>query len=306
MAESAPVAVPAATPASNGSRDGANSNGGFRSGFGGGSVASYDERIGVALIVCFIASVIEFSAALDACDHRKTCGHARYEWAVGCGILSATICLLRLALIKFLPTGLDQRADAAFATCLILLWVGGAAFNTSQKGPFGDTENGYFATWLAFGAAAHYAILAWANVSDKIKQLQLADGLSLLLIASLIELSVAADRCSQKHVTCDHSDGAAVAVGAVSVVIAGLQTLLDRFAPDIGQLTSRILSPVLVALWAVGAALNTSSKGPFSSSCSSANGYFATWASFFFSLMYLYGVFVHPPAAKQDYEQLPE
>lgn len=70
------------------------------------------------------------------------------------------------------------------------------------------------------------------------------------------------------------------------------------------QTTGRIFSVLLVLIWVFGAAFNTSSKGPFSSSCYSANGYFATWVAFFASLMYVYEIYVRPRGSSSDYEQI--
>jgi hypothetical protein len=57
--------------------------------------------------------------------------------------------------------------------------------------------------------------------------------------------------------------------------------------------------------WGIaGAAFNTSAKGPFSSSCSGANGYFATWAAFFSSLYFVSDVYIRPTGTA-SYEPLP-
>ncbi len=37
------------------------------------------------------------------------------------------------------------------------MWSAGAGVNTSSKGPFPNTGNGYFFSWVAFGASIHYA-----------------------------------------------------------------------------------------------------------------------------------------------------
>eukprot|EP00730_Choanoeca_flexa_P015496 TRINITY_DN7125_c0_g1_i2.p1 TRINITY_DN7125_c0_g1~~TRINITY_DN7125_c0_g1_i2.p1 ORF type:complete len:275 (+),score=41.45 TRINITY_DN7125_c0_g1_i2:3-827(+) len=268
------------------------------------SESTYDEKIAISMMLCFTASVIEMASAADVCHHHDICGHARYEWAIGLGVISALLSLTRLIVLKAVPTGMDFRADAALASLLLLLWTFGAAYNTSQEGPFNDTENGYFSTWIAFMSSAFYAVQAFANLSERVQQVRVADGVTIVLIASVIEMSVAADHCSQDGVKCDKRNAVAVAVGVASIVFSLSQVLLVRVSPGVAEATGRFFSIILVLIWVFGAAFNTSSKGPFSSSCHSANGYFATWVAFFASLMYVYEVYVKPKGANSDYQTI--
>jgi hypothetical protein len=59
-----------------------------------------------------------------SCNHRETCGDSRYEWAIGVGVISAFLSLLRLVVLKAVSTGMDHRVclrdmPLAHATSLI-------------------------------------------------------------------------------------------------------------------------------------------------------------------------------------------
>merc|ERR1712224_1166671 len=55
-------------------------------------------------------------------------------------------------------------------------------------------------------------------------------------------------------------------------------------------LSARLLAPLSVLLWIIGAVNNTADAGPFTSSCNqdvpAANGYFSTWIAFYASIHY--------------------
>eukprot|EP00043_Microstomoeca_roanoka_P008376 m.80608 g.80608 ORF g.80608 m.80608 type:complete len:275 (+) comp14215_c2_seq2:505-1329(+) len=270
-------------------------------------VDDHDPRrtIGSSVFVCLAASIISFASASDECGVKDSCDHGYYVWAITCGVISTLVCLFRLIFI-YQTARVDPKLEMTIAMSLVILWAFGTAFNTSASGPFSATKNGYFATWIAFMAAASYASAALPSSFDTTRSRVAMDniGLLLVLISSLVEMAVAADVCNVTD-SCTGRQAFAVAAGAVSSILCLFQLLLLKFAPSAAESLTRVLSIFLVAWWATGAAFNTSAKGPFNSSCGgargAANGYFSTWSAFFSALFMCYNS-LHPTA--EGYETI--
>eukprot|EP00040_Diaphanoeca_grandis_P023871 m.130417 g.130417 ORF g.130417 m.130417 type:complete len:318 (-) comp29476_c0_seq1:107-1060(-) len=119
------------------------------------------SRQSQSLLIVFFASFVEMAVAADVCN-TSTCNS--YEaGATAIGLISVCIVGTHLALVK-----LDHPFRLLFgkiiAPLLVVLWSFGAAFNTSNAGPFTSScnpdvpaANGYFATWIAFFGCLHYA-----------------------------------------------------------------------------------------------------------------------------------------------------
>lgn len=100
----------------------------------------------VSLFVCLAASVIEFSSTADECNTNSSCSDRKWAWGLACGVVSAFLCVLGLILTrKFLNR--PAFVDMVVSFSLVLMWVFGAAFNTSTNGIFEIPRNGYFSTW---------------------------------------------------------------------------------------------------------------------------------------------------------------
>eukprot|EP00051_Salpingoeca_urceolata_P026821 m.478871 g.478871 ORF g.478871 m.478871 type:complete len:351 (-) comp21255_c0_seq1:381-1433(-) len=262
------------------------------------------------VFVCMAGSVIVFSTASDMChsSHFEKCSDKDYSWAIACGVISALLCLLRLVLgmpqfrrpLPSVSVGFELTTDMMFSVFLVIWWSLGAAVNTRNRGIFPNTNNGYFATWISFFAAATYAAKAWAHLNhvDRLTSAAKghAKGIFLILVASVVEFSVAGEKCHDDK-KCNKRFGFAVAVGVISTIVCLVHILLTQCQPALVESMGRTvfnkaLGTVLVVMWAIGAGVNTSSKGPFTSSCVEANGYFATWVAFFASLYLAGSVFL--------------
>ncbi|EGD73513.1 hypothetical protein PTSG_05217 [Salpingoeca rosetta] len=230
------------------------------------------RRVSGSLLICLIASVIEFATAADFCDTSDSCDDPYVAWAIAVGVISAFFCFVRLAFI-FQHFHLRDTFDVVLSLVLVVLWAFGAAFNTSTEGPFPFTGNGYIFTWIAFLAAMVYAATALPHAVAKVRATVVAINTSLLILlfTSLVEMSVSADVCSAVD-DCSDRNGFAVAVGAASAAICFILILIARFSPDLAQPSMKIMSVFLLVWWAAGAGVNTSAEGPFNSSCGAARG----------------------------------
>lgn len=161
----------------------------------------------------------------------------------------------------------------------------------STGGPFTKTNNGYYSSWLALLAAGSFAYVSAedvvrASVDGEIARQDRA--LIVVFFASLVELSVAADVCDMG--TCTGNETAGLVLGVASLLMVGTHLALVRNRHAWCQTTGRILAPLAISIWAAAAGVNTSTGGPFTSSCDesvpAANGFFSTWIAFFASLYY--------------------
>lgn len=266
------------------------------------------QNLGLAVFVCCAASVIEFATTADECNSDDNCDHKRIAWALACGVISAVLCFLRILLIKFKPE-LPAIVDTVLSIFLTVWWVFGTAFNTSSKGPFNSSGNGYFSTWAAFFASVVYLAVSVSQVSAATKAAQgpAIQGTLLLLIASVVELGVSCDYYHEQHDAFStkkkHRVFFAIALGVISSVACLVLLLL--FVKQLGphEMIGKVMAVFLLAWWAAGAGVNTSHDGPFEDSCNSANGYFSSWIGFFSAVYFCFYAF-NPKGESESYDAL--
>jgi hypothetical protein len=117
---------------------------------------------------------------------------------------------------------------------------------------------------------------------------------SLLVVffASLVEMAVAIDVCDNNG--CSWQEASGVVIGLASVMSVGAHIGFVRNGNPMHEVSAKGLAPLLMVMWSLAAGLNTSTGGPFTSSCDAAvpaaNGFFSTWVAFFASLYYAWSV----------------
>jgi len=262
------------------------------------SAEEIDGKI-ASLLVALMASVVMLGTAADVME--KHSGHPKVQYAVATGVVSMLCCIGRLAIFRW-----DREAftgkDGYMSILLVGLWSVAAALSTSKGGPFSVTNNGYFSTWIGLMAVIKYGYLSSQarsqhKVMDEIGRQN--GNLVVVFVASLVEMAVAADYCdtgacdpeeANCQPACTVHEALAIVVGILSTLFVGVHLILTRNQHPLRDRYEYFLAPGLALLWIVGSAINTSAKGPFSSSCDYANGYFATWTAFFATMRYAWSV----------------
>lgn len=265
-----------------------------------------------ALFVCLAASVVEFATTADKCTsedvygQESSCTDHKIAWALACGVVSTFFCIIGLVLIKAAPNR-PAFTDLFLSLILVGIWIFGAAFNTSTNGTYNLTGNGYFSTWIALLGAAYYAHLSLGHLREHLERHVRFNGPILVLVASVVEFSVAADYYANIEGAKDNSRAEwAIAVGCVSFFLCALQLLFAYLHSGFVEVSGKILSLLLVAMWAAGAGVNTSVKGPFNQV---SNGYFFSWFAFGASIFYAISVWSPEGTASFDddtkYQSMP-
>jgi len=258
-----------------------------------------------ALMMIVAGSAIEIGSALDVCiahkedlpaDTSDCLNITKTYFGLGIGLFSLCLSLgLLLATTKSGP--LSRNVETSFAGLLSIGWALGTAFNTSNGGPFTTSNNGYFATWICLIGSSYYLYLAVQQLKTVLDQeiTKQNSGLALTFIASLFELSVAAEHCVKlDNGICSSKDALAVSIGALSFVLCLTQMMFIRLGAPAGVVCGKPIALTLLLLWGVGAVLNTSFNGPFDTPASHANGYFSTWIAFFSSVHFTYSMVLGP------------
>eukprot|EP00039_Didymoeca_costata_P019495 m.337755 g.337755 ORF g.337755 m.337755 type:complete len:317 (+) comp18225_c0_seq1:232-1182(+) len=262
-----------------------------------------------ALMVMTAGSAIEVGAVIDLCFVHLEDVEALNENSpfpplcedqnkinLGLGIGLFSLILSFILLCTQMANGnVGRKVEVSFGILLCIAWALGAAFNTSNTGPFTQTDNGYFATWICLIASGQYLYLSVQTLKTVLDQeiTRQNGSLAMVFIASLFELSVAAEYCAD-HNGCNSKHSVAVAIGVLSFFLSLFQLMFVRLGAPAGIVFGKPIALILLVLWSIAAGVNTSFNGAFATSCVHANGYFATWIAFFCSLTYCYSVILAP------------
>lgn len=246
-----------------------------------------DLRATSAIVVVFAASIIEFIAASRTCDKlpKDSC-KKEYAFAVAVGVASAFFAFAFLLYMRFVPR-INTVVIKILAFLLAGLWVGGAGVLTFRK-PFVETGNGYFSSWLAFGAASYFLHHNVGAVQSAVHRVYArgasatvdVQALWIMLTASVIELTAAAVLCDNS--LCNRNNKWAVALGAISTLLSIISLILGE---KLG-IVKAVFAIILLGMWIFGAGVLTFDE-PFSGT---GNGYFSCWVAFFASVVWAYYV----------------
>lgn len=161
--------------------------------------------------------------------------------------------------------------------------------------------------------------------------------LAIVFVTSLFEFAYAAKDC-HAYGSCTDERAFAVAVGVISFFFCLFQLMFVRLGAPAGAsprtlqlygvsfsvwtratyppltwflpctphptgiVCAKPIGLLLVLLWSAGLGSNTSSRGPFQSPCINANGFFASWLCWGFSIQYCYAsVFGPAPGRTSRY-----
>jgi len=223
------------------------------------------------------------------------------NFALGIGLFALFTSVVLLC-IQMSRGSMDRRIEISAGVIMSVAWGLGAAFNTSSSGPFAQTDNGYFATWLALIASCYYLYQCVQTIKTVVDQeiMRQNGALALVFLASLFELSVAAEYCVDSG-SCEPKYAAAIGFGVTSFLFSLFQLMFVRLGAPAGVVCGKPIALLLLLLWSLATGMNTHFGGPFSSSCQHANGYFATWIAFLAALNYAYSMLLAPSMSPYDY-----
>jgi len=247
------------------------------------------------LALLALASLICFSTAADIMSNPDLSRlSAQSGWAVACGVVSFVCILVYFALIRFMPE-LAQKVGPVVSAFLVIWWAFGVGLLTSSSSNsadtvcdpsqrssiFSETNNGYFAVWIAFISAMYYMYVSVDQIQTTLEGRDFVNGLVTITLASVIEFCAAANYPGHH--------GWAIACGIVSFAVSFIQLILRSYAPEISRRSGPIVGVFLVVWWIFGVSFITSTRGPFfNTCCERANGYLSSWIAFLSSLYYCY------------------
>eukprot|EP00127_Corallochytrium_limacisporum_P006382 Clim_evm93s225 gene=Clim_evmTU93s225 len=243
-----------------------------------------------ALALTAVAALILFGTSADLCRTGNNDCDGRLAYGVAAGVIAFVLAGGLLAGGRYAPDVVTDQVHMA-ASAFLLFWGAlTAGLLTSIDGPYPNTNtsaNGYFSTWIMFFASVIYAFnnISYVRQGASLGAAYLNSLVGVILVASVICFSTAADTCNQTGVSCDDRLAFGVAAGVISTVVCLAVLGMARANPDMVANYALFISGFLAIWWAISAGVLTSpDDGPFASL---GNGYFATWIAFFASIGYL-------------------
>jgi len=163
---------------------------------------------------------------------------------------------------------------------MLLMWSAGAGTLTF-RGPFTNTGNGYFASWICWILSAYLVYEEIPYLKEKVSEV-LAAGLHFktmltIILGAVVVLIAAAVLCGDTN--CKNQNGYAVAVPTIAIPVVIPFMIFTFLQPY------RIWASLFMAVWwLIGAAVLTFDR-PFTAA---GNGYFGTWVACLGSLYWFY------------------
>jgi len=242
---------------------------------------AYDKGAGfVAIAFLFVASATVLIESCRLCHRIGSCKQ-EYGFAVAAGAIGVFFSFV-MFLLNFSTFRGVRTFMQFFAVLLALTWTAGAGILTFRN-PFVQLGNGYFASWLAFGASYYLVFVTVPFIGERVAYLTNREtgaysdhrNAFAILASSVVEITVASLLCRDSG-DCRRVNAWAVSAGAISAFVTLIFLMSYR-----GISEARVfISFFLLLLWIPGCGILTFWT-PFTGL---GNGYFSSWLAFLFSL----------------------
>eukprot|EP00299_Pterocystis_sp_00344_P004912 c1620_g1_i1.p2 GENE.c1620_g1_i1~~c1620_g1_i1.p2 ORF type:complete len:279 (+),score=65.73 c1620_g1_i1:43-879(+) len=252
---------------------------------------SFTSELDRNVILILMASLVELTASAKICDDRDDCKH-EYAFAVAVGAISLFSAIVYVFLLRFVPA--VAEIIAPILSLFLTVWWGVSSGVVTFKIPFKYTSNGYFSSWIAFGASLMFAYntVGFLKVFVATVQERAASGgvsrrlLLLILFSSLIEMIAASVEFDNDHTHKKRQKIFAICCGVISLVFCAILLIVPHLARFLHW-----CSLGLTLWWMFGVGVTTF-DAPF---IITGNGYFASWTAFIGSAYLTHLLFLSPP-----------
>jgi len=234
-----------------------------------------------------VASVVVTAQASQDCVNQTGSCDSWKGWAVSLGVISTILCLYLLLTMTFL---LEHRLEKTkktlpyFAIFLTIWWLLGVATLTFD-GPFEETGNGFFASWLALLLSIYFCQITILRVEAVL--LSFKDAVSspyqramgMLMVFSFAVAYSCLLLLDDRTVLDDSNATPQELWGLSCGLISGFLIIIFMcLEPRVLCLSTKrgALACLLIPLWLFGAGVLTFDE-PFTLT---SNGYFCAWGSF--------------------------
>jgi len=256
---------------------------------------NYKQKVGRALLILFVASVVVWAQALQDCVNANAC-ESWSAYAVALGVVSTSISMfIMLALLCFESEKNKGRIIKLmpYLSVFLTVWWGVGVASCTFDGPFENTGNGYFATWISLFVSIYICQITISKFATAIQSFWNDIGnpqqrvMGMIIILSLGEVYSCLLQMNERTGSTEDKASPQEKWGLSCGLISAALVLVFLFLESrVRRLNGKpgLLAYFLIPWWLFGAGVLTFDE-PFTAT---GNGYFCAWGCFCESCYLLY------------------
>jgi len=253
---------------------------------------NYMRNVVKSLVTLFVASVVVLAQASQDCVNEDACE----SWSLYLVVVGVVSTLVSLSLVLAISCQHGEKNTATklmpYFSVFLTVWWGVAVASCTFDGPFENTGNGYFATWISLFLSIYICQITISKFATAIKSFNDIGNpqqrvMGMIMILSLAEAYSCLLQMNEKSESTGEKASPQEEWGLACGLISASMIIIFLFLESRVRVLNGqpgLLAYFLIPWWLFGAGVLTFDE-PFTAT---GNGYFCAWGCFCESCYLLY------------------